>query len=775
MGDTVIDRLLPWLGAGVVAAGVSAAAIGGAGLAVADDGSAGGVGAGNTSSDSPKSGDGKDDSSNKSPTDSKPKDDTTDDSGVGSDDPKNEQATGEDKDGERTRGQKKRARVQEGRTTARPPATQVEATSTKVDEQSDVETSDPVDNQDPVTEDVTVAVTPTPVSETAVEAVSTPKPSKPNVVDRIATAVSSVVTTFLSPFGASTTPEAPAAQPQLWTLAAAARRELETGAVSSSLAEEVAPVENSLTYTPPPTFQDRLTLMIHETFSLISKITGVSVHAVLGRVLASGTPPFFLTFGLDTQRTVYTAEDGAHWQVWEFHPPDPTGKTVVAFHGGGFIYQPNILNWIDYTNMARQTGATVIVPLYPLATTEAGRATAVIPEAVDFISHQIDVNGAENVSLYADSAGTVIAISAVRQLLLAGKPVPSSMVLLSTVADSTLSNPDIRNVDDPIFDVNNVTNVWESHWYDGITDLRDPLVSPLFFEPEVLKALPPTTIYVGEREILYPDTLLLHQRAVDEGAPISVVVGTGLIHDWPASGSPLLGFSQTAAVRPDVYRQLGLTGDGAASLSATEMQAPEAISNSAVTAQGLTPGQPTLFNIVGSFAFGIFQAVENFIVGPPQVPPGSTVRVQRSTLEIDCGPGFTVDSDWYFPDTEEPPTRLIYFQHGFPGSAAEYDYTAAELAERNNAIVVATTIPATSSTATDANLAAIQCMPRWPSCSSGTARTFSPARRRRASKGTHCRSASCSWATRAAGSLRASQRATTRNSHPTMRTTTSRA
>jgi pimeloyl-ACP methyl ester carboxylesterase len=61
-------------------------------------------------------------------------------------------------------------------------------------------------------------------------------------------------------------------------------------------------------------------------------------------------------------------------------------------------------------------------------------------------------------------------------------------------------------------------------------------------------------------------------------------------------------------------------------------------------------------------------------------------------LELDCGPGYTVDADWYFPDTEEPPTRLIYFQHGFPGSSVEYDYTAAELAERNNAIVVVPTI-----------------------------------------------------------------------------------
>jgi acetyl esterase/lipase len=256
---------------------------------------------------------------------------------------------------------------------------------------------------------------------------------------------------------------------------------------------------------------------------------------------------------------------------------------------------------------------------------------------------------------------------------------PSHMVLLSLVADSSLQNPDIREVDDPLFDVDNAAAVWKSHYYDGI-EQTDPLVSPLFWDNETLAKLPPTTIYVGEREILYPDTLLLHHRAVEAGAPLRVVVGTGLPHDWPASGLPV--FTQAVAVHDDILRQLGLADDTA------KGQAPQLLS-------AATGARPSLINTVGSFFFNAFQSLEQALAGQPQVPPGSTVRVQRSTLNIDCGPGYPVDADWYFPDTSatgEPATRLIYFQHGFPGSGAEYDYTAAELAERNQAIVVAPTI-----------------------------------------------------------------------------------
>ena len=304
--------------------------------------------------------------------------------------------------------------------------------------------------------------------------------------------------------------------------------------------------------------------------------------------------------GLESRRTTWEAEDGTAWQVWEFDAAGESEETVVAFHGGGFIIQPSILNWPDYTNMARQTAPPWSYP-YPLATTEAGRATEVIPDTANFIADQIAAHGAANVSLDGDSAGSLIAMTAVRELLPAGKPAPSSMVLISMVADSSPSNPDIRDVNDPIFHIDNAQDAWPSHWFDGITDRKDPRVSPLFFQPEVFAALPPTTIYVAEREILYPDTLLLHQRAVDEGAPISVVVGTGLIHNWAQDpGVPFLAFTQTPVVRPDIDRQLGLTGDTTA-LQA--LSAPGVVTAGAAPAVATTG--PSLINVIGTIAWNV--------------------------------------------------------------------------------------------------------------------------------------------------------------------------
>ena len=91
--------------------------------------------------------------------------------------------------------------------------------------------------------------------------------------------------------------------------------------------------------------------------------------------------------------------------VWTLQSPGSSSEeTVVAIHGGAFILQPIIFHWLDYAAMARNTGATVIVPIYPLVP-QGGTAGTVVPAMADLISSQIDQHGAENVSVYGDSAG----------------------------------------------------------------------------------------------------------------------------------------------------------------------------------------------------------------------------------------------------------------------------------------------------------------------------------------------------------------------------------
>lgn len=99
-----------------------------------------------------------------------------------------------------------------------------------------------------------------------------------------------------------------------------------------------------------------------------------------------------------------------------------------------------------------------------------------------------------------------------------------------------------------------------------------------------------------------------------------------------------------------------------------------------------------LLSAIGTLVFNVLGVATRVIGGPAMLPPNSTVTVHSSTLRLDCAKGYDVPVDWYVPESAEPPTRLIYLQHGFMASGPWYSYTAAALAEQTNSIVVAPTI-----------------------------------------------------------------------------------
>ena len=112
----------------------------------------------------------------------------------------------------------------------------------------------------------------------------------------------------------------------------------------------------------------------------------------------------------------------------------------------------------------------------------------------------------------------------------------------------------------------------------------------------------------------------------------------------------------------------------------------------AAAAKVAVPRRATLMDKVGSAVLNVVMGLIQLFAGAPVLPPDAHVMVRTSTLRIPVAGGRTVTADWYFPDTDEPPTRLIYLQHGFGAVGSMYSYTAAALAEQTRSIVVAPTI-----------------------------------------------------------------------------------
>ena len=119
--------------------------------------------------------------------------------------------------------------------------------------------------------------------------------------------------------------------------------------------------------------------------------------------------------------------------------------------------------------------------------------------------------------------------------------------------------------------------------------------------------------------------------------------------------------------------------------------AAQRISTTLSEPAALVQPQPwTLQEIVQSLVLDVIGVAVRFISGPPVAAPGTNVTVRSSSLEIT--EGRTVPADWYYPDGDEPPQRLIYLQHGYLGVGSMYSYTASWLADRTNSIVVVPTL-----------------------------------------------------------------------------------
>lgn len=128
------------------------------------------------------------------------------------------------------------------------------------------------------------------------------------------------------------------------------------------------------------------------------------------------------------------------------------------------------------------------------------------------------------------------------------------------------------------------------------------------------------------------------------------------------------------------------------SAAAVTTAAMSAASTVAPNDQAPAPRAPTLIDVVGSIVLNLVMGLVQAFDGPPVLPPGSNVIVRSSTLTIPVAGGRTVEADWYFPTDAEPPTRLVYLQHGLFATGPMYSYTAATLAEQTHSIVVAPSI-----------------------------------------------------------------------------------
>ena len=190
-------------------------------------------------------------------------------------------------------------------------------------------------------------------------------------------------------------------------------------------------------------------------------------------------------------------------------------KTVIYFHGGAFVNQPDKRHFQMVDDLVSKSGAEFFFPIYPKAPGHKFRETYALAEKL--YARLLDEAGKGNIVFAGDSAGAMLCVTLCSFFSEKGLPLPSKLILFSPVAETALSNPEIETISprDPMQGTDGLIKFIEA-WADD-EPLDSPLIDPMSVD---LSILPETVIFCGMNEIFNPDVCLFTEKAANAGAKI---------------------------------------------------------------------------------------------------------------------------------------------------------------------------------------------------------------------------------------------------------------
>ncbi|WP_405944425.1 alpha/beta hydrolase [Streptomyces sp. NBC_00932] len=205
---------------------------------------------------------------------------------------------------------------------------------------------------------------------------------------------------------------------------------------------------------------------------------------------------------------------------------EPTGRTVLYFHGGAYAIGSAAASVGLASEIARRTAADTFSVDYRLAPEHP--FPAAVDDALAAYRALLDRGvPAGSVAVTGESAGGGLALALLLAIRDAGLPQPTSATVLSPWTDLTQSGSTMttRADEDPAL----TRRALETRAADYLAgaDPRTPLASPLHAD---LRGLPPLLIQAGGREILLDDALRLAVRAARADVPVTLQTFPGAPH-----------------------------------------------------------------------------------------------------------------------------------------------------------------------------------------------------------------------------------------------------
>ncbi len=181
-------------------------------------------------------------------------------------------------------------------------------------------------------------------------------------------------------------------------------------------------------------------------------------------------------------------------------------------HGGGFNSDSGSLT--ETIPIANLTQTKVVAVLYRLAPEHPFPAD--VDDTVAVYKELLKTYKPEHIGLYGTSAGAILTAEVAVKLKQLGLPEPAALGVFSGSGDLSRAGDS-----QALFALQGLSGAlkppgatMDLGFYAGHTDLKDPVLSPLFAD---LKGMPPALFITSTRDLLLSGTTILHRAFLARG------------------------------------------------------------------------------------------------------------------------------------------------------------------------------------------------------------------------------------------------------------------
>ncbi len=208
---------------------------------------------------------------------------------------------------------------------------------------------------------------------------------------------------------------------------------------------------------------------------------------------------------------------------------DKTDKTILYFHGGAYMAEATKQHWRFIENIVNDTGATVILPDYPLTPKYNYKDVfnMVVPLYKE-IEEKIDTSN--KLIVMGDSAGGGLSLALLEKISQENDyKLPNKTILISPWLDVRLNNPEINIIQKKDKKLNKEALKISGVAYAGEDGINSYLVNPIEGDLSKINNL---TILIGTNDILKPDVYKLQERAKKVNCNIDIKEYENASHIW---------------------------------------------------------------------------------------------------------------------------------------------------------------------------------------------------------------------------------------------------